>query len=204
MFYLGLDLGKLQDFTALAVVEREDPSLAWSPSSIRTASTALLVRHLERAPLGTPYTRVVERVKELTRHRNLNGLCYLTVDSTGVGVPVVESLRAAPLGCRGITAVTITGGDRARQSTGFGVGDHWHVPRTDLLSGIQMLLEKGELKISKQMKESGTLVRELISMRAGGGSLGAQHDDLVLAVSLACWQATRPMNRIGTQRLSGI
>ena len=202
MFYLGLDLGKMRDFSAFAVVEREDERVGWSTVQ---ASQVLRVRYLERVALGTPYTRVVERVAEVTRNPKLNGASYLTVDATGVGVPVVELLRAAKLGCRGMTAVTITPGARARQAPGFGVGEHWHVPRTDLLAGLQMLLERGELRISKKMRESGTLVRELLSMRGGGAnSLNGQHDDLVLAVALACWQAMRPKNGIGNRRLPGI
>ena len=189
MFYLGLDLGKHRDFTALAVLERTPQELA--------------VRYVERAALGTPYTRVVQRMGELTRHRGLNGHCYLAVDATGVGVPVVESLRAANLGCRALSAVTITGGERARQTAGFGVGvEHWTVPRTDLLSRVQMLLEKGELKIAKKMRESGALIRELISMRRRSEGESTVHDDLVLAVALACWQASRPQPGIsGSQRL---
>ena len=201
MFYLGLDLGKLRDFSALAVVEREEARVGWSPAN---SPTVLRVRYLERIALGTPYTRVVARVAELTRHSNLNGVSHLIVDATGVGVPVVESLRAAQLGCRGMTAVTITGGDRTRQASGYGVGEHWHVPRTDLLAGLRMLLERGELKISKTMREAGTLARELMSMRSGAENLNGQHDDLVLAVALACWQAMRAKNGLGNQRLPGI
>ena len=127
MFYLGLDLGKLRDFTAFAVVERTDeeasgrivPFCGWSPASdyqqqaARRGPPPLRVRYVERVPLGTPYLRVVDRIAALTRHRLLNGASYLTVDATGAGLPVVESLRASELGCRGITAVTITGGERA-------------------------------------------------------------------------------------------
>ena len=183
----------MRDFTALAVVER-------------TPQRELNVVYLERAPLGTPYTRVVQRVAELTRHPNLNGRYHLTVDATGVGVPVVEALRAAQLGTRGITAITITGGDRARQASGFGLGEHWNVPRTDLLSAVQLRLERGTLKIAKDMRESRTLVRELIRMRTRGAidradSDGAEHDDLVLAVAMDCWQASRPEIGMGTQRL---
>ena len=216
MFYVGLDLGKMRDYSALAVVERED-RLCWTPAI--PSPPVLRVRHLERFPLGTPYMRVVARVSELTCHSNLNGVSHLVVDATGVGVPVVESLRAARLGCLGMTAVTITPGSRARQGSGFGAGEHWNVPRTDLLSGVQMLLERGELRISKKMRESGTLLRELLSMRSGGPGTGCaadrtggepavgwaqQHDDLVLAVALACWQAMRPKNGMGGLRLPGI
>ena len=191
MFYVGLDLGKLKDCSAWAVVERDN----WG---------VLCVRHLERAALGTPYLVVVKRVADLTLHPELNGRCHLTVDATGVGIPVIESLRAAQGGWRGMTGVTITAGDRARQTSGFGIGDHWNVPRHELLSRLQVLLEKGELRIAKAMKETRTLVRELIAMRVrgpGGVDLGKEHDDLVMAVALDCWQASRATIGFGTQRV---
>ena len=103
-----------------------------------------------------------------------------------------------------MTGVTITGGDRARQMPGYGMGEHWSVPRADLLGRLQVLLEKGELRISKSMRESRTLVRELIAMRTrgpGGLDLGKDHDDLVMAVALGCWQASRATIGFGTQRI---
>ena len=90
MFYVGLDLGKMRDLSAWAVVERDH----WG---------VLCVRHLERAALGTPYLVVVKRVADLTLRPALNGRCHLTVDATGVGIPVIESLRAAQSGWRGMT-----------------------------------------------------------------------------------------------------
>jgi hypothetical protein len=55
------------------------------------------------------------------------------------------------------------------------------------------------------------LVRELEGMRlasvAGKGKLleeGAEHDDLALALALACWRAKRSRNGFGTNRLPGI
>src|ERR1700692_4925574 len=109
MFYFGLDLGKRNDFSAMAVVERRE--------------SGLVVRYLERPALGTPFTRVVQRVSELTRNSVVKGNCYLVVDATGLGDPVVEMLRAADLGCRGMTAVTITPGERARAVAGIGAGE---------------------------------------------------------------------------------
>ena len=148
MFYLGLDLGKLRDYTALAIAE----PLPYEEIGIR---------YLERAPLGTPYMRVVQRVTELSRDPALNGRCHLVMDGSGVGNPVEEALRNAQAsGWRGMTAVTITSGDRARQSSdGYGVGDRWNVPRRDLLSGLQILLEKGTLRIAAEMPETRALVR---------------------------------------------
>ena len=200
MFYLGLDLGKLRDFAALALIERKE----------QPGERICQVRYLERAPLGTPYTKVVERVAELTRHRELQGQCYLTADATCLGEPVMEMLRAAKLGSlRGVTAVSITSGEQTRQtSAGFGSGESWNVPRADLLSGLQLLLEKSELKIARSLGEAGVLVRELVGMRTGPGGVSdrGEHDDLALAVALACWEAGRrekkgTVGMVGTRRL---
>ena len=91
MYFLGLDLGQKRDPAALAVVEK-------------TPELKLMVRYVERAPLGTPYPRVVSRVRDILRDGELRGQCSLAVDGTGVGAPVVEMLRGAEIGCE-ISAV---------------------------------------------------------------------------------------------------
>jgi hypothetical protein len=191
MYYIGLDLGQKHDFTAIAIVERPDHRIAWMPPP-----AGLTVRHLERMPLGTPYPRVVERVCAIVRNPKLGGDCRLVVDSTGIGVPVVDLLRAAGLSGR-LTAVTITGGESAR-----GNGEVWSVPRKDLLAGLEVLLDASEIQISRTLSETATLVKELTSLRTSGHSTG--HDDLVLAVALACWRARWKTIGFGTQRLPGI
>ncbi|HZU27020.1 MAG TPA: hypothetical protein VFA04_15950 [Bryobacteraceae bacterium] len=192
MFYAGLDLGKRLDFSALAVVEREefgagDPLRPWMDTRERRG---LVVRYLERMALGTPYTEVVRRVTELMERLRQKGPCRLVVDATGVGMPVVDMLRRAKPGFA-MTPVLITGG--AEQHNKDGV---WHVPKVDLLAGLQAALEGGELRISRRLKETATLVRELGDVRVRARGTGAmrigadghgEHDDLVIAVALGCW-----------------
>jgi hypothetical protein len=195
MFYVGLDLGQKRDHAGIAVVER-------SPGS-----RLFRVGYLERMPLGTPYPGIVARVLAMVQDDRLWGQCALAVDGTGVGAPVVDLLRAARLGCD-LSAVTITGGERESQS-----GGSWSVPKRDLIAGVQILLEQGELRIAQKLREAGALVRELLDVRmtmAGSGRirLGAdgsgEHDDLVIALALACWRAKRRENGFGRQRLPGI
>ncbi len=188
MFFIGLDLGQKRDFSAVAVVERTHGQTA-----------GLHVRHLERIPLGTPYAKVVGRVSAMARHPALMGNARLVVDATGVGAPVVEMLRSARLPCR-VTAVTITGGEHAH-----GRGEDWHVPRKDLLAALQVLLEDGQLRIYRALDEAATLLRELTEMRTHGSrTQSGEHDDLALAVGLACWMARRAAIGQGRQRLPGI
>ncbi len=184
MFYIGLDLGQKNDPTAIAVVERIHA----------VPSPAFHVRHLERMPLGTPYPRVVDRVRQIVQHDRLKGKCALAVDATGVGAPVVDMLRAARLGCD-LAAVSITGGDRQTRS-----GSAWNIPKRDLLAALQLTLERGDLKIAHNLKLAAPLLRELTDFRSttnasGHVRIGAdgsgEHDDLVIAISLACWRSQR-------------
>jgi hypothetical protein len=185
MYFLGLDLGQKRDPAALAVVEK-------------TPQLELVVRYVERAPLGTPYPLVVDWVRRVVTNRQIAGRCELAVDATGVGAPVVEMLRAAGLGCE-IAAVTMTGGERETQS-----GQAWNVPKRDLMAGLQVALENRDLTIAGGIRELEALVRELVDVQvrtrnSGYARIGAdgegEHDDLVIAVALGVWKAKKPRPR---------
>ncbi len=199
-YNIGLDLGKRRDHAAIAILERVDHRSHYEAPTLGT----LNVVHLERIPLGTPYTTVVAAVQRLVNTPILQGQCALAVDATGVGGPVVDMLRRGQLGCE-LSAVTITAGEH--ESTN---GSDYTVPKQDLLAGIQVHLELGQLRIAKQLKECGSLVRELMDVRMtnrfpGRVRIGAdgcgEHDDLVIAVALAAWRARRRENQFGTFRL---
>jgi hypothetical protein len=196
LFY-GLDLGCRQDPSALAVVERlhlptgEVNHVTYE----REFRLAFVLRHIGVFRLGTPYTQVVRRVERLLKQpRTLQGYELqpghllrpdqtLVVDATGVGSPVVESLRAADLPGR-LHPVTITG-------AGHPHGDPFGgelVPRLDLLSNLRMLMERELLRVPAGVRGRDALFEELL--RATDPAGGA-HDDRVIAVALAVWQSTR-------------
>ena len=130
-FFIGLDLGQKNDPTAVAVLQRFVSFRAHQSPVLHS----LHVRHVERLPLGAPYPRVVERIREIVSHDHLAGDCSLAVDATGLGAPVVDMLRAARLNCD-ISPVNITGGDQQSRS-----GKTWNVPKRDLLACLQLPLE---------------------------------------------------------------
>ena len=75
------------------------------------------------------------------------------------------------------------------------------MPKRDLRVGLQLMFDEGQLRIARGLPETGTLLKELMGMRvrisaSGHKSYGSgretPHDDLVLAVALACWQAKQP------------
>jgi hypothetical protein len=86
------------------------------------------------------------------------------------------------------------------------------VPKRDLIAGAQLMLERGELKVAKGLKELGALMRELTDVRSTAGvcgrvrpgSDGCGEHDLEIALALACWRAKRGQNGFGLRRLPGI
>lgn len=189
-YVIGVDLGQLRDYTAVAVVgsgrKGEDP-----PSS----GAALEVVHLERFR-GVRYPDVVESIKSLTRKAPLRG-APLVVDATGVGVAVTDMLRDAGLRFDG---VTITAGEKESRDT----GSHraWRVPKRDLISGCQALLQQRRIKIAPSLPEAETLIQELLNFRykmTDSANLTYEawregdHDDLLLALALAVWKAKKTL-----------
>ena len=194
-YFVGVDLGQSQDFTALAVVERAVGSGEWDPVMATWPKVVTLnLRFLDRMELGTPYPEVVDRVARMTRCGELAGRCHLAVDGTGVGAPVVDLLKRAQLDCR-LMPVMVTSGGLETQDKGY-----YHVPKRDLIIGLQVLFQRGALRIAGGLKHSDTLIKEMQAMRvkvtpAGNEQYAAwregTHDDLVFAVALACWAAKK-------------
>lgn len=209
-YYLGLDLGQARDYSALSIIEepvyyRDE----WvSPASLsrleyrdarelvresgRPPNPPLSVKHLERFDLGTRYTAVVERVRELAHTPPLAGRPgVLLVDKTGVGAAVLDAFEHSGIHP---TAITIHGGSavtRDPQRRGY------RVPKRDLVTAVQVLLQTGRLKIAAALPEAETLRRELLNFRVKIDPKTAHdsyehwregdHDDLVLATAMACW-----------------
>jgi hypothetical protein len=196
-FYLGVDLGQSQDPTAVVLVEREQVTLPEiDPESYeRIIDYVYHVKGTRRLKLGTPYPEIVRQVTSIASM--LPGPRQLTyvVDATGVGRPVVDLLRDAIGSVAPIVPVVFTGGDSVRYEDGF-----YRVPKKDLVHNVMVLLQSGKLRIAERSEDSRALVNELTNMRIkitpeANSTYEAwrqgQHDDLVFALSLACWRARR-------------
>lgn len=173
-FVVGVDLGQTADYTAITILEER-------------VENSYDVRYLERLR-NTPYPAIVRRLNHLVKR--LPERPSMAVDATGVGRPVIDMIRDADLPAN-IYAITLTGGDTVTQE-----GMERHVPKRDVASTIAVLLQTGRLRIARGLRESETLLRELLNFRvkislSGHDSYEAwreqEHDDLVLAVGLAAW-----------------
>jgi hypothetical protein len=197
---VGLDLGKLEDPSALALLEWEAPKRpthAPLPGA-RVPRREYNVPTLKRWPLQTPYRQILADVVRFLQTPPLRGAPTVTVfDVTGVGEAVYEMARqhfgAAGL-AGGMCGVSITCGSAVTW-----VRDgRFNVAKKQLVSVLQVLLGNQRLHIAPQLAEAAVLARELgtFSVKisdATNESFDAwrerDHDDLVLAVALAAWAA---------------
>jgi hypothetical protein len=239
-YFVGLDLGQAQDYTALAVVEQQLWTVAdvdWAdfevffPEGVSpggwvspfvvgplyaerilavnahyrkgplAANSPLFVRHLERYQLGTKYPEIVASVRSLLHREPFRGRIQRTsllADKTGVGAAVVDSFYE-----QGVypISVTIHGGSAVTyEARGF------RVPKRDLVASVQTLLQNGRLKIAPEMELAPVLERELLNFKVKINPATAhnsyehwreaEHDDLVLAVALACWHQEFTRKRV--------
>ena len=177
---VGLDLGQRADFTALAGVERRQ---------VGDQPAGYAVRRLRRWR-EVPYTTIRDQLAERLPAWGLTVQDRLVVDGTGVGVAVVDIFREAKLPIT-LADITITAGFTPSRLPGG-----WHVPKRELVAVVAVLLEQRRIQVAEGLPESITLKSELGNFRtkitaAGNDTYGAwreaEHDDLVLAVALACW-----------------
>jgi len=186
-FYIGVDLGQRRDPSAIAVVHRYEEKMGWNAYLVSyDYEWRNALRLLERLPLGTPYPEVVARVKEIVKRAALDGKVTLVVDATGVGAPVVDMLRAESLPCD-LVGVCLTGGEHATRAPGG-----FNVPKFELVVGLQLKFQKGEVLIAGSLGLAKPLVEELVNIGWDLRAQGSGHDDLAMAVALACWRMDRP------------
>ena len=173
-FTVGLDLGQASDYTALSVLATDGPQM----------HIVTLAR--ER---GTPYTAISARTAKLLATPPLSGGCALVVDATGVGLAVLDLLRA--VGLRPVP-VTITSGDKTTYENGS-----YRVPKRDVVAAVQVALQQGTLKLADGLPLGPVFLQEMLAYRMKISATGhdtyanwrsdSEHDDLVLSVALAVW-----------------
>jgi hypothetical protein len=199
----GLDLGQASDFSALAILRREPlPEDAGRDHRGGTLYRYSCV-HLHRYELGTSYPSIVSSMVDLFGRPELHPEGHraprLAIDSTGAGRPVVDLFvnerHAGRLDAE-CNPVTITAGFESRWEDGRAL-----VPKAELVSTTQMLLQSGRLRVAERLPLAETLKRELLGFKtkitaAANETFGCWregvHDDLVLAVAMAAWVAENP------------
>ena len=194
-FILSADLGQVNDYTAITIFE-----IIGSRQS-----TVYHLRHIERPALGTPYPKIVDRLKEIVNSDQLREQRKsIVIDITGGGRPVWDMVRQ---GIRGVplNGVSITGGDIVTKD-----GTIYRVPKRDLISAMQVAFQGGQLKIARELPLAGTLITELTNFKVKISASGHDqyeawresiHDDIVLSAAMAVWLASYQQDQFNVNAL---
>jgi hypothetical protein len=195
LFYsVGVDLGSVNDSTAITVLEIghgwevvEGHTWRGGVHEIkRQPDLHFLLRLLHRPRLGTPYPKIVEQVAAIMDDLPpLPKPPTLVFDGTGLGMPVVQMARKAGLR---VTSIAITAGQ-----TAILTGRDWSVPKALLVGELRLAMHQKRLKVAQGFAARETLETELsaftaklsASGRATFEAAGAEHDDTVLSLSMA-------------------
>jgi hypothetical protein len=178
----GLDIGKTQDQSVLAVIER----LEGDPPK------GDLV-YLETWPLGTNYPDFTDRLRYLFDQPPLRRSIPIVVDARGPGAPVVDELGKAGFA---VVPVMLHGGARtSRDSRGaFGV------PKERIVYDLLLAAQSDRLIVSWEGPEADAFAQQcktLVPKMGKSGHLSYEarraidHDDIPMAVSLAWWYLCR-------------
>jgi hypothetical protein len=181
-YVMGIDVGQANDPTAVAIIEHD----------YHDRNPTYRVRALHRYRLGTRYPAIVHDITTRLLAPPLARTSMLAIDATGVGRPVVDLFRDTP-GIRDVYGITITAGTAVA-----GSGYQLSVPKRDLITTTAVLLQHERVRIAPDLPDTHILVGELLSYRIKTTDSGHQryepastreHDDLLLATSLALWLA---------------
>ena len=192
-WYVGFDLGQRSSPSAMVVIERLEIT-----TTVRDPVTFAFVKEnhfqlkkIERFPLHMTYDDTARKLKNLIETLGYKRDVTLLVDATGVGQPFLDILRKHALGVH-MMAIAITSGGRLTFSSGI-----QRVPKRDLLRAANYLLTAECFRIPPGQSGYQLLKEEMEAYRIRTSASGNERfatsttDDLVMAFSLAAWQARK-------------
>jgi hypothetical protein len=187
-WFLGLDFGQRQDFSALATLELKWHSVGRCPVHYTYGfQPELTIRELRRFPLDTHYTALGPGILDYIRHTFGDVQPVdLVLDASGPGAPMVEIFRNSLSKNVSLHPVIITAGQSENNLKG-GVRS---VPRNALLTRLLLTMAAGSLIAPPELKLWNEFVEEMLELSANDGhpSAGA-HDDLVIGSCLGLHRA---------------
>lgn len=193
--YVGLDLGKKADPTAIVVLE------PYIPIEERSDGRDVYdVSFIARAGLETPYPDIARKLADIDAQLMSTGeidYVYYTIDSGGVGESVTDMIIELLPNADNIMRVYLTGGIHPNINYET---NSISLPKAQMVSAMIMLFESGRIKISTG--EFNSDIEELrdelynfeLKIQSGrtdtyGAFKFGKHDDLACALGMSCWLA---------------
>ena len=193
---VGMDLGQLQDFSAISVLrlmEITQPVTVDDDPNRRNNAFDVFQEyhlvHLER--FQDSYVGALDRLEAVLNHPGIMLDQKETIlDASGLGQPVVEMAWNRQIE---VVPMCITGGETPRYSEG-----KYYVPRHELISCVISIFQSERIKIADELELKQLLIDELSSLTVKKRATGAEtyetaksteHDDMVMSLSMPLWLA---------------
>lgn len=203
--YITCDIGRLQDYTAVGVVQVKFydkelvtghvPEVSFDPRDvIPVFEVPLLERFQSR------YRVALQRLQEIYSFPQLF-VCdrEILIDATGIGDAVIEMAAEMHLD---VTPIVVTGGDTARE------GDRGlYVPRKELIDALVVAYQSRRLRVSPDLdpRISEQLDTEMNNLQIRRNPTTAKetyeaisdikHDDLAMSLAMGIWKGMQDHTR---------
>jgi hypothetical protein len=199
-YFIGIDLGKLSDHTALVINEcvsgeKLEPLRKLASEAgfeIPPNSIGHIFTQIRQWPLNTDYTKIAQSIKRAVDScPELRGSTCV-VEVNGPGLPALEIFLLHQIDLNFVPVMTTAG----MVSTSTGSDTIVHVGKNHLVGIVQSALQGGRLAIADS-EHKATLQKELelfgVEITKSGNekfeAIGEAHDDLVMAAAMALWGA---------------
>jgi hypothetical protein len=204
---VGVDLGNLNDFTSITVLEVQRgyeilqivPYNAARQEISRKPYLNFIVRIVHRPKLNIGYEKIVDQVEAIVEdlygvqakwayeENNSFRRPIVVFDRTGLGNPVCEAARKRKI-LQSAIGISITGGNTASMT-----GRDWTAPKAFMLGELRLAMSQKRLQVAQGFRDREVLQEELQNFQArispsGRASFEAAsdgHDDTVLSLALA-------------------
>ena len=175
-YIISMDPAQLHDYTALAVLEKED-----------TTYRILSLKHKQHLP----YTEIVTWAKKVFLNpkfsKDVTSPPVFVLDIGGVGMAIKDMMTATKVKTVGIQ---YTGGATVSQ-----VGGDWHVTKSFIVGKFLAAWDEGRVLMPSGASFLDMFQSELRAFRGEMSSNGrakfeaaqGEHDDLVMSVAQAVW-----------------
>jgi hypothetical protein len=195
------DIAKKYDRLAGLIFQRV-PELIHDPDGKSRGIEYLNMLHIQQH-VGMPYPKIGQTIVDLQNHKLLRGNSVLLIDQTGVGEAAVDIVRdkgANPYG------IIISSGQKPNpiyapapqvfkgsQALMQRIIIGWTVPRNDLVTAGQVILQQGRLRIDPRIAGADAFREQLEAFRKNiktnryEAEEDSIHDDLVFAYLMAAW-----------------
>ena len=204
---MGLDVGKVRDYSALCLIERWQKYHEYPREHIEDGDPIYHLKFAERLPLDTDYT-IQKQFCKMAYDQAVSDYDMKTIkgvkvkfvlDATGPGLPILDEFRKV---IKPVQGIYFTSGSEVNQD-----GYKYYVPKKDLVTNLQIIIQSKRIQFASTIPGLKTLQDELLTFSYKIKDSGhatfehwreRDHDDLVLSVACALWYS-----ELGFKRLTG-